>query len=76
MRRGQNRTYFSCMYANSSGLEIAPVLGAFVNKDFAFATKISPLGAILRPFYSLCLTCYWLPKFYLKNPVKFKLNVV
>ena len=36
-----------------SGLEIAPVSGAFADKDFAFATKISPLVAILRPFYSL-----------------------
>ena len=36
-----------------TGLEIAPVSGAFANKDFAFATKISPLVAILRPFYSL-----------------------
>ena len=37
----------------TSGLEIAPVSGAFANKDFAFATKISPSIAILRPFYSL-----------------------
>ena len=37
----------------NSGLEIAPVSGAFANKDFAVATKISPLVAILRPFYSL-----------------------
>ena len=32
-----------------TGLEIAPVS----NKDYAFATKIAPLVAILRPFYSL-----------------------
>ena len=36
-----------------TGLEIAPVSGAFANKDFAFATKISPLVAILRRFYRL-----------------------
>ena len=36
-----------------SRLEIAPVSGTFAKKDFAFATKISPLVAILRPFYSL-----------------------
>jgi len=36
-----------------TGLKIAPVSGAFANKDFAFATKILPLVVILRPFYSL-----------------------
>jgi len=37
----------------STGLEIVPVSVAFANKDFTFATKISPLVAILQPYYSL-----------------------
>ena len=36
-----------------SGLEIAPVLGAFATKYFTFATKIYLLVAILQLFYGL-----------------------
>ena len=58
-----------CTFDNA-GLEIAPVSGAFANKDFAFATKISPLVAILRPS-----TTIYGPKEVVKDMLIFNVDV-
>ena len=51
-------TLSSLPESDATGLEIAPTSGAFADKDFTFATKISPLVAMLGAFYSLAYKLY------------------